>query len=70
MAFPASHVNEPSEYGGIPSSHETQDSITRVVEGASGNAEGVLATLAEQVRSMHLEPGADLHYNARICPWH
>jgi hypothetical protein len=68
MAFPASRVNAPSEYGGIASRNETLDSITRAVEGASGNAEAILATLAEEVRTMHLEPGAELRYRDRVLP--
>jgi zinc protease len=68
MAFPASRVNAASEYGGIPSRDETLDSITHTVEGASGNAEAILATLAEEVRTMHLEPGAEVRYRDRVLP--
>jgi zinc protease len=68
MAFPASRVNTPSEYGGIRLYAETADSITHTVEGPSGNGEAILATLAEQVRTMHVEPGAAVHYKESILP--
>ncbi|MFL5410289.1 MAG: insulinase family protein, partial [Myxococcales bacterium] len=68
MAFPATRVNEPSEYGGIPFHRESTDSITDGVEAASGNTEGVLATLAEEVRTMRLEPRSAMHYKDSVLP--
>jgi len=68
MAFPASRRNPAYEYGGVRFYRETRDSMTYVVEGPSGNAEAVLATLAEEVRSMHLDPGSALHYKESVLP--
>ena len=68
MAYPASHMNPAYEYGGLRFSRETRDSMTYIVEGPSGNAEAVLATLAEEVRSMHLDPGSTLHYKESVLP--
>jgi zinc protease len=67
-AFPASRVNTPAEYGGIRLYAESADSITHTVEGPSGNGEAILATLAEEVRTMHVEPGSAVHYKESILP--
>ncbi|MFL5277084.1 MAG: M16 family metallopeptidase [Myxococcales bacterium] len=68
MAFPATELNDPAEYGGITSDRETPDSIIHVVDGPSGNAEAILATLAEKVRTMHLEPRSEMHYKESVLP--
>ena len=68
MAFPASRVNVPSEYGGNIWNWETEDSMTETVEGSSGNAEAVLATLAERVRSEHVEPSSSVQYKESVLP--
>ena len=68
MAFPASRMNPAYEYGGVRFRRERKDSLTHIVEGPSGNAAAVLATLAEEVRTMHLDPGSALHYKESVLP--
>jgi zinc protease len=65
---PASRNNDATEYGGIAFRDETADSIDYVVEGASGNGEAIVATLAERVRSMHVDPGAAVRYKESVLP--
>ncbi|GAC1535997.1 MAG: pitrilysin family protein [Myxococcales bacterium] len=68
MAAPAGRLNEPSEYGGHAWSWYGQDRITETVEGSSGNAEAILATLAEQARTMRVERNDALHFREFVLP--
>jgi zinc protease len=68
MAAPASRFNNPSEYGGLVWSRYDEDRITETVEGSSGNTEGILATLAEQARTMRVERTDSLHFKEFVLP--
>lgn len=68
MATPASRFNDPSEYGGLLSSSYGEDRIIERAEGSSGNAEGILATLAERARTMRVQRSDSLHFKDRVLP--
>lgn len=68
MARPASTFNNPAEYGGNPSSSGGDDWIAHRVEGSSGNAEGILATLAEHVRTMRIERRDSIYFKDFVLP--
>jgi zinc protease len=68
MAAPAGRLNESSEYGGLVWSRYDADRITETVEGSSGNTEGILATLAEQARTMRVERNDSLHFKDFVLP--
>lgn len=68
MGEPASRFNDPSEYGGAVRTRFAADHLTSTVEGSSGNAEAILATLAERVRTMHVESGDSVGFKAWALP--
>lgn len=70
MGWPASRFNDPSEYGGAVHVSSAADHLSASVEGSSGNAEAILATLAERVRSMHVESVDSVGFKAYVLPNH
>ena len=66
---PGSKVNDPSEYGGHVRKRRGDDFIAYLAEGSSGNAEILLATLAEYTRSMKVDRAAPVYYKEFELPW-
>jgi zinc protease len=66
---PGSRANDPSEYGGHVRKRSGDDFIAYVAEGSSGNAEILLATLAEYTRSMKVDRAAPVFYRDLELPW-
>ena len=68
MAASASRFDDPSEYGGQFQVSYGDDRITEMVEGTSGNAEGILATLAERARTMTVQRNDASHFKDFVLP--